>query len=102
MADAPGTIDLGAALGCELVARLRAVRAAPAFSLMVALPHAVPARPGSGPAQGGIAEPREGRAAGRALDAAAVTGSRELAWVACDSAKPGAKRARCWLLCQES
>ncbi len=93
-AGAPGTVDLGAAGGCELVARLRAVRAAPAFSLMVALPRAVPCKPCVDPVeQPRLADSSDGASAAvgaSAFDAATVAGSRELAWVACDSSKPGA------------
>lgn len=110
IAGSPGTMDLGPAAGCELVSRLRAVRAAPCFSLMAALPRAVPGRfgplglpepvlPGGGGGGGG--------ARGRAFDAASVAGSHELAWVACDSSKPGAARlntknpkvAKPWAVC---
>ncbi len=76
------------------MARLRAVRAAPAFSLMVALPRAVPCNPRGDPVeQPGLADSSDGASAGAgapAFDAATVAGSRELAWVACDSSKPGA------------
>ncbi|KAK9828106.1 hypothetical protein WJX81_004990 [Elliptochloris bilobata] len=92
----PGTIDLGSAADCELVSRLRAVRAAPCFSLMAALPRAVPRRPESAAQDSGGGS----GGGGRAFDAASVAGSRELAWVACDSAKPGRSRtdgAECWV-----
>lgn len=93
-AGSPGTMDLGPAAGCKLVSQLRRVRAAPCFSLMAALPRAVPGR--SGPL--GFPEPLfsnaggggGGGAAGNAFDAASVAGSHELAWVACDTSKPGA------------
>ena len=89
-------MDLGPAASCELVSRLRRVRAAPCFSLMAALPCAVPGRPDPV----GLAEPvlssagggGGGGARGREFDAASLAGSRELAWVACDSSKPGAAR----------
>ena len=94
-AGSPGTMDLGSAACCELVARLRRVRAAPCFSLMAALPRAVPRRSGpSGPAETLLSTGGGGGgggAQGRAFDAASVAGSRELAWVACDSSKPGSR-----------
>ena len=92
-AGSPGKLDLGSAACCELVSRLGRVRAAPCFSLMAALPRAVPRRSGPlGPAETLLSTGGGGGGGtqGRAFDAASVAGSRELAWVACDSSKPGA------------
>ena len=91
-AGSPGTLDLGPTAACELVSRLRQVRAAPCFSLMAALPRAVPGRTRTRDLAGAAAAGGGGGAGAgaRAFDAASMAGSRELAWVACDSSKPGA------------